>query len=90
MAVLLHNVAVSLHNVEKDTSSIECTIQTIDCITATSSSISTLVFCQYHPKYWQHEYKKIFKSPKFKGGSASVIENEKHLMVNEKSPKNHI
>ena len=75
MAVLLHNVAVSLHNVEKDTSSIECTIQTIDCITATSSSISTLVFYRYLLKYWQQEYKKIFKSPKFEGGSASVIEN---------------
>ena len=29
----------------------------------------------YLPKYWPQEYKKIFKSPKFEGGSASVIEN---------------
>ena len=47
-------------------------------------------FCQYLPKYWQQEYKKIFKSPKFEGGSATVIENQKHWMVNEKSPKKHI
>ena len=32
----------------------------------------------YLPKYWPQEYKKIFKSPKFEGGFASVVENYKH------------
>ena len=32
----------------------------------------------YLLKYWPQEYKKIFKSPKFEGGFASVIENDKH------------
>ena len=75
VVVSLQYVEVPSHNSEKDSACICSITKIIDCNTTTSWSTLIFVFSQYLPKYWHQEYKKIFKSPKFKGDSASVIEN---------------